>query len=169
MLPTRVKPMETSPRACSTGVPAIAPALAPVGDPYVAAHDLIGYGACGIAVADLDETGQPNPTPEILVTTLNGEFVVFAQTGGVIDPTPRFHTIVDGQLGAFNSIVVGDFDPFISHEAQDVHRQLDWDPEVLCAVTDSPDGARSRWMLRREAVRRSGPRPGDGTRRVTAA
>ncbi len=134
MLPTRVKPMETSPRACSTGVPAIAPALAPVGDPYAAAHDLIGYGACGIAVADLDETGQPNPTPEILVTTLNGEFVVFAQTGGVIDPTPRFHTIVDGQLGAFNSIVVGDFDPCNLPEPGDLHREHDRNPEVLCAV-----------------------------------
>ena len=85
---------------------------APIGDPYRAEH-LHGFGACGIAVADLDETGQPDPTPEILVTTLNGEFVVFGQSGGVIDRNWRFHTIVDGQLGAFNSIVVGNLDPQI--------------------------------------------------------
>ena len=85
---------------------------APIGDPYRTAS-FHGFGACGIAVADLDETGQQDPTPEILVTTLNGEFVVFGQTGGVIDRDWKFHTIVDGQLGAFNSIVVGDFDPFI--------------------------------------------------------
>jgi hypothetical protein len=82
----------------------------PIGDPY-ASHDLHGYGAAGIAIADLNQTGQTNPPPEIIVTTLNGELVVFGQTNGMIDPAPLFQTIVEGQLGAFNSIVVGDYDP----------------------------------------------------------
>ena len=81
----------------------------PIGDPY-ASHDLHGFGACGIAVKDLNETGETNPKPEVLVTTLNGEFVVFAQTGGVLNPSPLFRDVLDGQLGAFNSIVVGDLD-----------------------------------------------------------
>ena len=82
----------------------------PIGDPY-ASHDLHGFGACGIAVKDLNETGvQGTTTPEVLVTTLNGEFVVFAQTGGVLNPLPLFRDVLDGQLGAFNSIVVDDLD-----------------------------------------------------------
>jgi hypothetical protein len=47
-------------------------------------------------------------------STLNGEFVVFGQTNGMINPTPLFQTIVEGQLGAFNSIVVGDLDTRIN-------------------------------------------------------
>lgn len=90
----------------------------PIGNPYDPANygDLHGYGACGLAVADLDQDG----TPEILATTLNGEFVVLRQSGGVFPPPdggvqqPMFQTIVEGQLGAFNSIVVGDLDPGIN-------------------------------------------------------
>ncbi len=89
----------------------------PIGNPYDPTNygDLCGYGACGLAVADLDG----DDTPEVLVTTENGEFVVLRQSGGVFatpnggmtQPTqPMFQTIVDGQLGAFNSIVVGDYD-----------------------------------------------------------
>ncbi len=92
----------------------------PIGNPYDPTNygDLCGYGACGLAVADLDG----DDTPEVLVTTENGEFVVLRQSGGVfatpnggmMQPTqPMFQTIVDGQLGAFNSIVVGDFDHHI--------------------------------------------------------
>ncbi len=83
----------------------------PIGDPFLSGHDLPGFAACGIAVADLNETGQPNPTPEVLVTTLNGEFVVFGQAGGAtLNPTPLYRAVLDGQLGAFNSIVVRDLD-----------------------------------------------------------
>jgi hypothetical protein len=78
----------------------------PIGDPY-ATHVLHGYGACGIAVADLDF--PTDGVPEVIVTTLNGELVVLGQVNGVLG-APRFQTIVEGQLGAFNSIVVGDFD-----------------------------------------------------------
>ena len=82
---------------------------APVGDPY-GPDSLHGFGACGTAIADLNETGVTNPTPEILVTTLNGEFVVFAQSSGVLTQTALYCTVVEGQLGAFNSIVVADLD-----------------------------------------------------------
>ena len=83
----------------------------PIGDPFLSGHDLPGFAACGIAVADLNETGQPNPTPEVIVTTLNGEFVVFGQAGGAtLNPTPLYRAVLDGQLGAFNSIIVGDLD-----------------------------------------------------------
>ncbi|MEZ5965126.1 MAG: hypothetical protein R3F56_14930 [Planctomycetota bacterium] len=46
-----------------------------------------------------------------MVTTLNGELVVFRQTNGVMNPAPLFRTVVNGSLGAFNSIVVEDLDP----------------------------------------------------------
>ena len=52
--------------------------------------------------------------PEIIVTTLNGELVVFPQTNGVIGQTPLYRNVFDTSLGAFNSIVVGDLDPFIN-------------------------------------------------------
>ncbi len=78
---------------------------APIGDPYGTEPELHGYGASGVAVADLDQDG----TAEILVTTMNGEFVVFGQTNGVLGPRV-FQTIVEGQLGGFNSIVVGNLD-----------------------------------------------------------
>jgi hypothetical protein len=75
-------------------------------DPY-RAHNLHGYGACGIAVADLDF--PTNGVAEIIVTTLNGELVVFGHYLGTLQ-APRFAAVVDGQLGAFNSIVVADLD-----------------------------------------------------------
>ncbi len=61
------------------------------------------------------------------MTTLNGEFVVLRQSGGVFPAPdggaqqPMFQTIVDGQLGAFNSIVVGDFDGNINLTKPEVY------------------------------------------------
>ncbi len=64
-------------------------------------------GACGIAALVL-----PNSTSRsILVTTLNGELVVFAQTNGVVDPNPVFRRVVEGSIGAYNSIVLANLDP----------------------------------------------------------
>jgi hypothetical protein len=77
----------------------------PIGDPY--AGDLHGYGAAGIAVAELYDA---TTGPEVIVTTLNGEIVVFSQTNGVLNAAPLFRTILDTSLGAFNSIVVDNFD-----------------------------------------------------------
>jgi hypothetical protein len=77
----------------------------PIGDPY--SGHLHGYGAAGIAVAELYDAATG---PEVIVTTLNGELVVFSQTNGVLNAAPLFRTILDTSLGAFNSIVVGDFD-----------------------------------------------------------
>jgi hypothetical protein len=79
----------------------------PVGDPNN--EDFIGYGACGIAVLDLP--GTPAITKGILVTTLNGELVVFAQTNGAIDSNPVFRKVVEGSIGAYNSIVLANLDP----------------------------------------------------------
>jgi len=68
----------------------------------------LGYGACGIAVVDFP---LHSIEKAILVTTLNGELVVFGQTNGVINAAPLFRTVVTGSLGAFNSIVVEHLDP----------------------------------------------------------
>lgn len=70
--------------------------------------DFLGYGACGIAVADIPNTSI---TKAVFVTTLNGELVVFQQTNGVIHSTPLFRTVVEGSLGGFNSIVIANLDP----------------------------------------------------------
>jgi hypothetical protein len=78
----------------------------PLGDPYSTTHDFHGYAAAGIEVADLTQDGKP----EVIVATMHGELIVFEQTNGVLGATPIFRTIVEGSLGAFNSIVVGDFD-----------------------------------------------------------
>ncbi len=66
-----------------------------------------GYGACGIAVANLDTTTND---PEILVSTLNGEIVVFRSTwsGGTLTLTPIHYRVVEGGIGAFNAIVIAD-------------------------------------------------------------
>ena len=79
-----------------------------------------GVGACRIAIADLD-AGYPGK--EILVGTLNGELLVFSQALGVIDSTPIFRTVLDGSVGAFNSIVVQDLYP------------VDGKPEVYVATS----------------------------------
>ncbi len=77
----------------------------PIGDPNN--DDFVGYGACGVAALAL-----PNSTSKsILVTTLNGELVVFAQTNGVVDPNPVFRRVVEGSIGAYNSIVLANLDP----------------------------------------------------------
>ncbi len=79
-----------------------------------------GVGACGIAIAELDAS---SPGKEILVGTLNGELLVFSQAQGVINPTPVFCTVLDGAVGAFNSIVVEDLHP------------LEGKPEVYVATS----------------------------------
>jgi hypothetical protein len=81
---------------------------APLGDPD-GAHDFHGYGAAGIAVGDLKIVGEPAGL-NVVVTTLNGELIVFKQSGGVLNPAPVFRTFVDGSLGAFNSIVIDNLD-----------------------------------------------------------
>jgi hypothetical protein len=69
--------------------------------------DILGYGVCGITVAELD---PQTAGPEVVVTTLNGELIVFDQSAGALTLTHRFSTVVDGSLGAFNSIHVADLD-----------------------------------------------------------
>jgi len=84
----------------------------PIGDPYATNHDLAGFGACGIAVADL--SSPPDGVPEILVTTAHGELVVFPWNPSTrrIGP-PLYARILEGALGAFHSIQVADlFPPF---------------------------------------------------------
>jgi hypothetical protein len=69
--------------------------------------DILGYGVCGIAAAELDPQVAGF---EVIVTTLNGELIVFDQSAGPLTLTHRFSTVVDGSLGAFNSIHVADLD-----------------------------------------------------------
>jgi len=71
--------------------------------------DFLGYGACGLAVADLPT--DPVISKAIFVTTMNGELAVFKQTNGVIDPTALYRKVVAGSLGAFNSIVIENLVP----------------------------------------------------------
>lgn len=72
--------------------------------------DFPGYGTCGIAVADLTdhhlELGKV-----VIVTTLNGELIVFAVESGAIIAQPLFRLAVEGAIGVLNSIVVADLDP----------------------------------------------------------
>ena len=69
--------------------------------------DYMGYGACGIAIADV--VGNDG-VPEIIVTTLAGEVFVFSQSNGVITQTLH-QRILDGGVGAFSSIFVANLDP----------------------------------------------------------
>ena len=71
--------------------------------------DLIGYGACGLAVLDLPTS--PPISKAIVVTTMNGELVVFTQSNGVINPAPLYRKVVEGSVGAMNSIVLANLDP----------------------------------------------------------
>lgn len=64
---------------------------------------------CGLAVLDLPT--NPPISKAIVVTTMNGELAVFTQSNGVINQTPMFRTIVEGSLGAFNSIVLANLVP----------------------------------------------------------
>jgi hypothetical protein len=77
----------------------------PVGEP--GNDDFLGYGACGLAVADI-----PNPaiSKAIFVTTLNGEIAVFGQTNGAVNQV-LFRKVVEGSVGAFNSIVIDNLAP----------------------------------------------------------
>jgi hypothetical protein len=77
----------------------------PVGD--LSTDDFVGYGACGIAIADVAPHGKL-----VIVGTLNGEVAVFKSLpNGALDPTPVFRTVVEGAVGAFNSIVVASLVP----------------------------------------------------------
>ena len=81
----------------------------PVGEPGNA--DFPGYGTCGIAVADLTDH-QLDLGKVVIVTTLNGELIVFAvESGGTINSQPLFRLAVEGAIGVLNSIVVADLDP----------------------------------------------------------
>lgn len=76
-----------------------------LGDPND--DDFIGYGACGIAITEVAPHGKI-----VVVTTLNGELVVFGVLpGGALNPAPLFRTVVEGSLGGFNALVVADLDP----------------------------------------------------------
>jgi len=78
--------------------------------------DFLGYGACGLAVADLPT--DPVISKAIFVTTMNGELVVYKQTNGVIDPTALYRKVVAGSLGAFNSIVIENLVPDASSKPE---------------------------------------------------
>ncbi|MCC6673427.1 MAG: hypothetical protein IT458_20380 [Planctomycetes bacterium] len=73
----------------------------PIGTPGTARP---GYGACGVAIAELDAASADR---EILVTTLNGELVVFPCPGGSLG-TPLFQNVYEGSLGAYSSILLED-------------------------------------------------------------
>lgn len=76
----------------------------PVGDLF--SDDFLGYGACGIAIAEIPTHGKL-----IFVATLNGELAVFKPlASGAIDQNPVFRTVVEGSIGAFGSIVIADLD-----------------------------------------------------------
>ncbi len=79
----------------------------PIG--IVGNDDFLGYGACGLAI--IDHPLITSIQKGILVTTLNGEIAVFAHTNGAINPTAVFRKVVEGSVGAFNSIVIEDLDP----------------------------------------------------------
>ncbi|MCC6671109.1 MAG: hypothetical protein IT458_08610 [Planctomycetes bacterium] len=64
---------------------------------------LPGYGACGLVVTNLDAT----PDQEVLVTTLNGELVVFPCPAGILG-APLFQNVYEGSLGAYGSILLED-------------------------------------------------------------
>ncbi len=85
---------------------------APGAAPYVVGEagniDFHGYGVSGIAIIDHPLV---NLNKGIVVTTLNGELVVLAQTNGVIHPLPVWRGVVEGSLGGFGSIVIEDLDP----------------------------------------------------------
>jgi hypothetical protein len=53
--------------------------------------DVLGYGVCGIAAAELD---PQTAGLEVIVTTLNGELIVFDQSAGALTLTHRFSTVV---------------------------------------------------------------------------
>jgi len=68
-----------------------------------------GFGACGVAVANVDLNTSD---PEIIVTTLTGELVVYPwnRSTKTIGP-PIYHAVLEGALGAWNSIIVRDIAP----------------------------------------------------------
>ena len=84
------------------------PGSAPVPVGEIGNADFQGYGTSGIAVID-----DPLVAPDkrIVVTTLNGELVVFGQTNGVINATPIYRGIFEGSLGGYGSIMIENLDP----------------------------------------------------------
>jgi hypothetical protein len=102
----------------------------PEGSPYSGLYELHRYrfdgtastpgkvklwGLCGIAVGDVDgnSTGG-DPDDELVLTTLNGDFVIFdlvlSGINGVQLGSLLQWSILDGSLGVCNSIVIRDFD-----------------------------------------------------------
>jgi hypothetical protein len=68
------------------------------------------WGIAGIAIGELDGTAS---TPELVLTTVNGDVVVFGMTDtGLLagNGTPLWAVIVDGAVGMHNSILIHDFD-----------------------------------------------------------
>ncbi len=81
--------------------------------------DFPGYGACAIAVADLDQ--DPDGL-EILVCTHIGELSVFrwdVVQRQLASPDPVFRMVLDGSIGAFQSILIENLDQ--SHPAPEVY------------------------------------------------
>jgi hypothetical protein len=66
------------------------------------------YGVCGIAVGDVL---GPDANEEIVVTTLDGWFLVFAKLPEGYLGALLYKEKVEGALGAYNSIIIADLDP----------------------------------------------------------
>ena len=74
------------------------------------ATDVAGTFACGIAVAALDPSAPA--TKHIIVTTMNGELLIFPWNQSAQQIGSRVWSgIVEGAIGGYNSIVVGDLSP----------------------------------------------------------
>lgn len=65
------------------------------------------YGACGIAVGELDPS---NAVPEVVVGTLAGDLLVFEPQVGGGGLTLLYATRIEGSVGAFNGLLIEDLD-----------------------------------------------------------
>ncbi len=85
------------------------PAGVPVGE---ATADFPGYGTCGIAIVDLSPWPSLQLGKVVIVTTFNGELVIFdVHPDGSLKTPPLLRKVVEGSIGAYGSIVVENFDP----------------------------------------------------------
>lgn len=66
------------------------------------------YGVCGLAVGDVI---FGNGGDEVVVTTLDGQFLVFERSLNGWFGALLYHARFEGSLGAYNSIVIADLDP----------------------------------------------------------
>lgn len=68
------------------------------------------YGVCGLAVANLDP-GDTDPTPELIVGTLEGYLLVYRifQSGGSYTLSLLYRRGFPGSVGVYNGIHVGDY------------------------------------------------------------